>query len=124
MSGPEQQLRSSVPECDHHGVQVCQRFERRIEEASEAHVCYLDPASLWALTHHQDVGRLQVSVKNPVGVEVVNTIKDLIEQTLHHSLVDQQGLLVRLGRSVVFDDVPEVVLGVVEQQPDLSVSVR
>ena len=63
-------------------------------------------------------------MKNPVGVEVVNTIKDLIEQTLHHSLVDQQGLLVRLGRSVVFDDVPEVVLGVVEQQPDLSVSVR
>ena len=63
-------------------------------------------------------------MKNPVGVEVVNTIKDLIEQTLHHSLVDQQGLLVRLGRSVVFDDVPEVVLGVVEKQPDLPVSVR
>ena len=124
MSGSEQQLRSSVPECDHHGVQVSQRFERRIEEASKAHVCYLDPASLWALTHHQDVGRLQVSVKNPVGVEVVNTVQDLIEKTFHHSLVHQQRFLVGLGRSVVFDDVPEVILGVVKQQPDLSVSVR
>ena len=63
-------------------------------------------------------------MKNPVGVQVVDTVQDLIEKTFHHPLVDQQGLLVGLGRPVVLDDVPQVVLRVVEQQPDLSVSVR
>ena len=63
-------------------------------------------------------------MENPVGVEVVDTVQDLIEETLHHPLVDQQRFLVRLGGPVVFDDVPEVVLGVVEKQPDLPVSVR
>ena len=123
MPGPQQQLRSPVPEGHHHRVQVSQRLQGRIEQSSKAHVCYLDPAPLRTLPHHQDVGRLQVSVENPVGVQVVDTVQDLIEQTLHHPLVDQQRFLVRLGCSVVLDDVPQVVLRVVEQQPHLSVSV-
>ena len=63
-------------------------------------------------------------MKNPVGVEIVNTVQDLIEKTFHHALVHQERFLVGLGGPVVLDDVPQVVLGVVEQQPDLSVVMR
>ncbi len=38
-------------------------------------------------------------------------------------LVNHDGLLVSLGGPVILDDVPEVVLAKVEQQPDLAVGV-
>ena len=76
--GAEQQLGGAVPEGDHHGVQVRQRLQRGVEEPREAHVRDLDAAPLVALAHHEDVGGFQVPVKNPVGVKIVNAVKDLV----------------------------------------------
>ena len=53
MSGAEQQLWCSVPEGDHHWIQVSQRLQRRIEQPCESHVGDLDSTSLYALTIHR-----------------------------------------------------------------------
>lgn len=66
----------------------------------------------------------QVPVQNPVGVQVVDTIQDLVQQTLDHALGYHDGLLVGLGGAMELDDVPQVVLCIVKQQPDLAVHVR
>ena len=62
----------------------------------------------------------QIPVEYPVGVEVVDAVEDLVEERLDHALVDHDLLLVGLGRPVELDDVPQVVLRVVEQQPHLD----
>ena len=62
----------------------------------------------------------QIPMEHPVGVEVVDAVEDLVEERLDHALVDHDLLLVGLGRPVELDDVPQVVLGVVEQQPHLN----
>ena len=59
-------------------------------------------------------------MEHPVGVEVVDAVEDLVEERLDHALVDHDLLLVGLGRAVELDDVPQVVLRVVEQQPHLN----
>ena len=59
-------------------------------------------------------------MEHPVGVEVVDAVEDLVEERLDHALVDHDLLLVGLGRAVELDDVPQVVLRVVEQQPHLD----
>ena len=53
----------------------------------------------------------------------MDSIQDLIEEGLDHSLVDHDLLLVGLGRPVELDDVPKVVLGEVHEKPDLAVRV-
>lgn len=65
----------------------------------------------------------QISVQNPIGMEVVDAIENLVEERLDHALVHHDLLLAGLGRPVVLDDVPEVVLRVVDEQPDLAVRV-
>ena len=62
----------------------------------------------------------QIPMEHPVGVEVVDAVEDLVEERLDHPLVDHDLLLVGLGRPVELDDVPQVVLGVVKQQPHLN----
>ena len=54
----------------------------------------------------------------------MDAVEDLVEEALDHALVDHDLLLAGLGRPVVLDDVPEVVLGVVDEEPDLAVGVR
>lgn len=44
-------------------------------------------------------------MEDPVGVQVVDAVQDLIEQRLDHALGRVHGLLVGLGRSVELDDV-------------------
>ena len=68
MPGPQQQLWGSVPECHHHGVQVCQGFQRRVKKSGKPHISNLNPPSLRPLPHHKNIGRLQVSVQHPVSV--------------------------------------------------------
>lgn len=63
----------------------------------------------------------QISVQDPVRVQIMDSIQDLIQQTLHHSLRHHDGLLVGLRRSVELDDVPQIVLRVVKQQPHFAV---
>lgn len=51
-------------------------------------------------------GTNQVSVQHPVGVEVVNSIKDLEQQGLHHALgYLHSGLFACFDCTVVLDDV-------------------
>ena len=66
----------------------------------------------------------QIPMEHPVGVEVVDSVEDLVEERLDHALVDHDLLLVGLGRAVELDDVPQVVLRVVEQQPHLNDTMR
>ena len=56
-------------------------------------------------------------------MEVVDPVEDLVEQRLDHALVHHDLLLVGLGSAVELDDVPQVVLRVVEQQPHLEMRV-
>lgn len=51
-------------------------------------------------------------------------IQDLVEQTLDHALGHCHRLLGSLGCPMELDDVPQVVLGIVEKQPHFSVGVR
>ena len=51
-------------------------------------------------------GTHQVSVEHPVGMEVVDSIQDLVQQRLHHALGHlHRVLLASLDRTVVLDDV-------------------
>ena len=50
----------------------------------------------------------------------MDPVEDLVQQRLDHALVHHDLLLVGLGRAVELDDVPQVVLRVVEQQPHLK----
>ena len=50
----------------------------------------------------------------------MDPVEDLVEQRLDHALVHHDLLLVGLGSAVELDDVPQVVLRVVEQQPHLK----
>ncbi len=49
----------------------------------------------------------QISVEDPVGVQVVNPVEDLVQQRLHHPFVHHHLPLVCFGLSVEFDDVLE-----------------
>ena len=60
-------------------------------------------------------------MKHPVGVEIMNPVENLVQQRLDHALVHHDLLLVGLRRTVELDDVPQVMLRVVEQQPYLAV---
>lgn len=73
-----------------------------------------------ALAHDENIRRLEVPVQDPVVVEVVDTVKNLEEQALHHALVDDARLPLLLCHSVDLDDVPQIVLGVIEQEPHLA----
>jgi hypothetical protein len=57
MSGAEQKFRGTVPKGDDDWVEICQRFERRVEETGKPHVGDLDAATLLSFSHHQNVGR-------------------------------------------------------------------
>ena len=57
MPGTEKKFGRSIPKGYDDGVEVSQRFERRVEESGEAHVGDLDAAPLLPFAHHQDVGR-------------------------------------------------------------------
>ena len=51
----------------------------------------------------------QVSVQNPVGVQVVDAIQYLVHEALHHTLGNHYlTLLACLDCSVIFDDVLNV----------------
>ncbi len=49
----------------------------------------------------------QISVQDPVGVEVMNPIKDLVQERLHHAFVHHHLPLVGFGLPVELDDVLE-----------------
>lgn len=79
MSSAKKEFRCSVPECDDNWIEVCQRLERVVEETREAHVGYLDSAALAALAHDQNVGRFEIAMEDPVGVQIVDAVEYLIE---------------------------------------------
>lgn len=54
----------------------------------------------------------------------MNSVQYLIQKTLDHSLRNQNRFLARLRRSMELDDVPQIVLSVIEQQPHLAIGVR
>lgn len=66
----------------------------------------------------------QIPVQHPVAVQIVNPVQDLVQQTLDHSLRHEDRLLAGLRRPMELDDVPQIVLGEIEQQPHLPVDVR
>jgi hypothetical protein len=47
-------------------------------------------------------------VQDPVGMEIVDSVENLIEQRLDHALVNHHSLLVGLGGTVEFDDVLKI----------------
>jgi len=47
----------------------------------------------------------QVSVQDPVGVQIVDAVQDLVEQRLYHPTGQLERLLIGLGGSVELDDV-------------------
>ncbi len=62
-------------------------------------------------------------MQHPIGVEVVNTIKDLVHQAFHHVGVDNRVRLARLWGAMEADDVPEIMLRVIKEEPHFSVTV-
>lgn len=63
-------------------------------------------------------------MENEISVQIAYAVQDLIEKTLHHHLRDDHALLVRLAGPMMLDDVPKIVLGVREHQPNTPVRVR
>ena len=53
----------------------------------------------------------------------MNAVEDLVEQRLDHSFVDHNLLLVGLGSPVEFDDVPEIMFRVVDEQQHFPIRV-
>lgn len=62
-------------------------------------------------------------MQNPIAVQVVNAVQYLIQQTLDHAFRHHDRLFILFGGSVEFDDVPQVVFGIIEQEPNFSVGV-
>mmetsp|Transcript_41619 Transcript_41619/g.107754 ORF Transcript_41619/g.107754 Transcript_41619/m.107754 type:complete len:288 (+) Transcript_41619:430-1293(+) len=106
----QQQLRGSVPDGDHHTVLV-HGPKRRLENARQAKVGDLHPPLLLAVAHHEDVAGLQVSVDDPVGVQVVQPVQQLPHDRLDH--VGVKGLGVALV-AVEADHLVQVVLRIVK----------
>ena len=58
------------------------------------------------LTHDKNVGRFEISVKNPVGMKIVNAVENLVEKGFDHGWRFLQRLFVRFRRAMKLDDVP------------------
>ena len=67
---------------------------------------YALSSQLNSRTHDEDVSGFEISVKNPIGMQVMNAIEDLIEERFDHRRRFLQRFLVRLRSSMEFDDVP------------------
>jgi hypothetical protein len=122
--GTKQQLWRSIPESDDDRIEISKRFQRRVEQSGEPHVGNLHPSSLVSLAHDEDIRWLQISVEDPVLVKIVDPIEDLVEQALDHSFGNHHCSLGSFRGAMELDDVPQVVFSVVEQQPNLPVSMR
>lgn len=63
-------------------------------------------------------------MQHPVAVQIVYSVQDLVQQTLHHTLRHKHRFLAGLCRPMELDNVPQIVFRIVEQQPHLAVRVR
>ena len=88
-------------------------MEGFVEESSESEISNLNSA----VARHHDVGRLQVPVEHPVGVEIQKTVEELIKDRLD----GRGGDWVASRLSVVVDDLEKIMLGVFKYHEDTLV---
>ena len=110
---PQQELRRAVPYGDHDLVTCIQRMKRFVEDPSKAEIANLDLTA----TGDHDIRRLQITVQDPIAVQVQNTVEQLEEDALDGRCRDR--VAGRLG--VVVDDLKQIVFGVLEHHENALV---
>jgi hypothetical protein len=113
MSRSEEEFGCSVPDCDYYFVTTEERVKWFVEESGKTEISYFE----FAARSDHDICWLQVSVQNPVSMEILTSIKQLEHDTLHRSRWN--GMTSRL--SVVMDDLQEIMLGVFKDHEDAFV---
>lgn len=57
----------------------------------------------------------------PITVQVVDSVQYLVQKAFNHSLWHSDGFLHSFSRSMEFNDVPQIVLGIVNKEKHLAV---
>lgn len=109
----EDQLGCSVPYCHNNLIAAEERVQWFVEAAGQAQVANLD---LSAGRDH-DVGGLEITVQNPVGVQVLAAVEELEHDALDRGWRYGVARLLR----VMVDDLQQVVLGILKHHEDALV---
>lgn len=60
-------------------------------------------------------------MQDPIAVQIVNAVQYLVQQALDHPFRHHNRLFGRLCSAMEFDYVPQIVFGIVEEQPNLPI---
>ena len=113
MPRSEEEFGCSVPDCDDYFIPTEQRVKWFVEQSGKTEISYFE----FAARSDHDICWLQISVQNPVSMEILSSVEKLEHDALHRSRWD--GMTSRLG--VVMDDLQEIVLGVLEDHENTFV---
>ena len=80
MLRPEEQLRSTVPDCHYYFVSLDQRLERLVSQSRQAEIPDLDHT----FVRYQNVRRLEISVEYMGAVKIHEAIKKLMDKGLEY----------------------------------------
>ena len=113
MPRSEEEFGCSVPDCDDYFIPTEQRVKWFVEQSGKTEISYFE----FAARSDHDICRLQISVQNPVSMEILASIEKLEHDALHRSRWN--GVTSRL--SVVMDDLEEIMLGVLKDHENAFV---
>ena len=106
----EQKLWSSVPDCDHNLVTGVQGYEGFAKDPCKAKITNHDLSG----TVYHDIGRFQITMHHPIGVQIITAMEKLIQNGPHSRLSHQMaGVL-----GVVMDELQQIVLAILKYHED------